>query len=163
MPAVRAERTRTVLTGAAAAGAALAVAAGAAGLRRLARRSGVTDADLAAPLPGEELVLRPSFTVDRVAVLLDPPHALVHHSLRQRSNGWRWPEPDMPRPPDCFEFSWALALRPVPGDRSRLHIRLRAAATQGRMSPLLELGGGLVDYLTVELLFRGLEERFAPS
>lgn len=208
------------ITGAAAVCAAL-------GARRLARRSGVTAADLVAPLPGDELVERPDFVVDRAVGLpappaavwpwlvqvgkgrawwylpawaerfvwardkrgarrivpelqslavgdavpdwgpgdpvfrvaaLDPPHALVYHSLRQRSNHWRWPEPDTPRPPDCLELSWALVLAPLPGGRACLHVRLRAAGV-GRGKPLIELGGGLIDYATIVLLFSGLRER----
>jgi len=197
------------------------------GARRLARRSGVIAADLVAPLPGDELVERPDFVVDRAAGLpappaavwpwlvqlgkerawwylpawaerfvwaedkrgarrivpelqglavgdavpdwgpgdpvfrvasLDPPHALVYHSLRQRSNQWRSPEQNTPRPPDCLELSWALVLAPLPGGRARLHIRLRAAGV-GRTRPLIELGGGLIDYATIVLLFSGLRER----
>jgi hypothetical protein len=197
------------------------------GARRLARRSGVTAADLLAPLPGDELVPRPDFVVDRAmglpappaavwpwlvqlgkgrawwylpawaerfvwaedkrgarrivpelqalavgdavpdwgpgdpvfrVAVLDPPHALVYHSLRQRSNQWRWPQPDTPRPPDCLELSWALVLAPLPGGRARLHVRLRAAGV-GRAKPLIELGGGLIDYVTIVLLFCGLGER----
>ena len=211
-------------------GMTVAAARGVVGLRRLARRSGVTAADLARPLPGDGLVPEPSFVVDRAAVLpapppavwpwlvqlgkergwwylpawaerfvwarekrgarhivaalqelavgdvvpdwgpgdpvfkvasLEPPHALVYHSVRQRSNRWRWPEPDTPRPLDCFEFSWALVVEPAPGERSRLHVRLRAATPGGRSRPLLELGGGLVDYLTIELMVRGLRERLS--
>jgi hypothetical protein len=197
------------------------------GARRLARRSGVTAADLVARLPGDELVARPDFVVDRAVGLpaspaavwpwlvqlgkerawwylpawaerfvwardkrgarrivpelqglavgdevpdwgpgdpvfrvaqLDPAHALVYHSLRQRSNRWRWPEPDTPRPPDCLEFSWGLVLAPLPGGGARLHIRLRAAGV-GRARQLIELGGGLIDYATIVLLFSGLRER----
>ena len=215
---------------AAVAGVTVAAAGGAIGLRRLARRSGVTAADLARPLPGDELVPEPSFVVDRAALLpapppsvwpwlvqlgkargwwylpawaerfvwarekrgarrvvaalqelavgdvvpdwgpgdpvfkvatLEPPRALVYHSIRQRSNGWRWPEPDAPRPPDAFEFSWALVVEPAAGERSRLHVRLRAATPGGRSRPLLELGGGLIDYLTIELMVRGLRERLS--
>ena len=201
------------------------------GARRLARRSGVTAADLVAPLPGDGLVERPDFVVDRAVGLpappaavwpwlvqlgkerawwylpawaerfvwaedkrgarcivpelqglaagdavpdwgpgdpvfrvaaLDPPHALVYHSLRQRSNRWRWPEPDTPRPPDCLELSWALVLAPLPGGRARLHVRLRAAGV-GRAGPLIELGGGLIDYATIVLLFSGLRERLTTA
>ena len=226
----RLTRARTAWPLAAAAIGVTLAASGAAGLRRLARRSGVTAADLARSLPGDELVPAPSFVVDRAAVLpapppavwpwlvqlgkargwwylpawaerfvwarekrgarrvvaalqglsvgdvvpdwgpgapvfrvasLEPARALVYHSIRQRSNGWRWPEQDTPRPPDCFEFSWALVLEPAPGERSRLHIRLRAATPGGRSRPLLELGGGLLDYVTIELLAQGLRERLA--
>jgi hypothetical protein len=200
------------------------------GARRLARRSGVAAADLVAPLPGDELVERPDFVVDRAVGLpappvtvwpwlvqlgkgrawwylpawaerlvwarekrgarrivpelqalalgdavpdwgpgdpvfrvaaLDPPHALVYHSLRQRSNQWRWPEPDTPRPPDCLELSWALVLAPQPGGSARLHVRLRVTGVgrAGRAKPLIELGGGLIDYVTMVLLFSGLRER----
>ena len=228
----RLTRARTAWPLAAAVIGVTVTASGAAGLRRLARRSGVTAADLARALPGDDLVPEPSFVVDRAAVLpapppvvwpwlvqlgkargwwylpawaerfvwarekrgarrvvaalqdlsegdvvpdwgpgapefrvvsLEPPRALVYHSIRQRSNGWRWPEQDTPRPPDCFEFSWALVLEPAPGERSRLHVRLRAATPGGRSRPLLELGGGLVDYVTIELLVQGLRERLLPA
>jgi hypothetical protein len=218
------------VTAAATAGVAVAAAGAAAGLRRLARRSGVSAADLVRSLPGDELVPEPSFVVDRAATLpapppavwpwlvqlgkergwwylpawaerlvwnrdksgartilpelqqlavgddvpdwgpgdpvfrvavLEPPHALAYHSVRQRSNDWRWPVPDTPRPPDCFELSWALIVEPAPSGKSRLHVRLRAATPGERRRPLLELAGGLIDHLTIALLFRGLEERLS--
>jgi len=216
--------------------AAVAVAVGAvvggAALRRLGRRSGVSAADLARPLPGDELVTAPSLVADRAAVLpapaaevwpwlvqigkqrgwwylpaalewlvwnpdkrgartivpelqglavgdrvpdwgpgtplfevaaLDLPHALVYHSLRQRSAGWSWPEPAAPLPADVFELSWALILDDAGPGRSRLHIRLRAASGRGRISPLLATFGGLIDYLTVAVLFAGLKERLGQG
>jgi len=198
------------------------------GLRWLGTRSGVTGADIARPLPGDELVAAPALIVDRAAVLpapaaevwpwlvqlgkerawwylpaplerliwkrdkrgarlilpelqglevgdrvpdwgpgaplfevatLDPPHALVYHSMRQRSRGWTWPEPPDPLPTDALALSWALILDDLEEGRSRLHIRMRAAWGKGSISPWLSALGGLVDYLTIVVLFAGLKER----
>jgi hypothetical protein len=54
-------------------------------------------------------------------------------------------------------------LEPAPGERSRLHVRLRAATPDGRSRPLLELGGGLIDYATLDLMVRGLRERLSSE
>jgi hypothetical protein len=197
-------------------------------LRRLGRRSGVSNADIARPLPGDELVAAPALVVDRAAMLpapaaevwpwlvqlgkerawwylpasverfvsnrdkrgarrilpelqglavgdrvpdwgpgtplfevatLDPPHALVYLSVRQRSRGWTWPEPTEPVPADALALSWALVLDDFGEGRSRLHIRLRAASREGSISPWLSVLGGLVDYVTIVVLFAGLRER----
>lgn len=132
-------------------------------------------------------------------VTLDPPHALVYLSRRDRDNNWRWPavakpfteQPGAERlfgpaahgqntstppgapatnghrpstPPgapatNVFTFSWALVLDNLDGGRSRLQIRLRAAAGHRAPAVLLRLAGGLIDYLTVAALFAGLDER----
>jgi hypothetical protein len=210
-------------------------AAGAAMLARVARRSGVTTADLTRRLPGDELVADADLVIDRATILqarpadvwpwivqlgkgrggwympgclewsipdpakrgaraivpglqglavgaevpdwgpgapvfrvdvLDPPHALVYRSLRQRSRGWTWPETERPLPPDAMAFSWALIVEDAGQDHSRLHVRLRATSGRGRISPLFRFGGGLVDYATLFVLFAGLRERLgqaAPS
>jgi hypothetical protein len=45
------------------------------------------------------------------AAVVDAPHALVWHSLRDRDNSHRWPtDPSGPR---VLALTWALALRPV--------------------------------------------------
>ena len=51
-------------------------------------------------------------------------------------------------------LSWALVLRPAAGG-SRLHIRLRLRVKH----PMLAKLGGVFDWLTIVLLFRGLRER----
>jgi hypothetical protein len=86
------------------------------------------------------------------AVVVDEPSALVWHSLRDRDDHHRWPaDPSRPR---VLALSWALVLRPVAGG-SRLHVRLRLRVQH----PLLAKLGGLFDWLTIVLLFRGLRER----
>jgi hypothetical protein len=100
--------------------------------------------------PGE-----PEFEV----AALDPPHALVYRSLRQRSRGHRWPADDPP-PPDTLDLSWALATRDV-ADGVRLHVRLRVRTTRSWTVPVARVAGGAVDALTVGLLFAGLRERLA--
>lgn len=187
-------------------------------LRELPSRSGATDAEIAAALPGDDLVPDASDVVDRCATLpaapehvwpwllqlgkrragwyfprrveallphrglrhldpslqqiavgddipdwgpgdpvfraavVDPARALVWHSLRDRANGHRWPvDPSSQR---VLALSWALVLRPVP-EGTRVHIRLRLRVKHPALAKL----GGLFDWLTVVLLFRGLRER----
>lgn len=198
--------------------------AGLASVRRLGRRSGVTDADLTMPLPGDDLVPGARVVIDRAvllpatpdavwpwlvqlgkdrggwylpgwierlgipagsrslrriepglqtlavgddvpdwgpgdpvfrAALIDPPHTLVWLSKRQRSAGWRWPTDAAD---DVMVLSWALVLRPDAAG-SRLHLRLRFNRLGGRAQPVIAIAGGIFDWLTVELLARGLRER----
>ena len=102
--------------------------------------------------PGE-----PEFEV----ALLDPPHALVYRSLRQRSRGHRWPVVDPP-PADTLELSWALVCRDV-NQGVRLHLRLRMRTTRTWTVPVARVAGGAMDALTVGLLFAGLRERLGPT
>ena len=102
--------------------------------------------------PGE-----PEFEV----ALLDPPHALVYRSLRQRSRGHRWPVADPP-PADTLDLSWALVSHDV-GEGVRLHLRLRVRTTRGWTVPVARFAGGAIDALTVRLLFAGLRERLARN
>jgi hypothetical protein len=194
----------------------------------LGRRTGVSAADIARPLPGDDLVVSPQLVADRAVVLpvaaadawpwlvqlgkdrggwympawverliwnrdkrgarnllpewqklavgdtvpdwgpgkpvfkvatLEAPRALVHHSLRQRSRAWTWPDPDRPTPPDTFSLSWALVLDDLDRSRSRLHIRLRADPGGRRLRSATATLFGLVDWITVALLFAGLRER----
>ena len=92
---------------------------------------------------------------------LDPPHALVYRSLRQRSRGHRWPADDPP-PPDTLDLSWALVSHDVV-DGVRLHLRLRVRTTRKWMIPVARFAGGAMDALTVGLLFAGLRERLASD
>jgi hypothetical protein len=89
--------------------------------------------------------------------LLEPPHALVYRSLRERSRGHRWPDDDPP-PPDTLDLSWALVTHDVK-DGARLHLRLRVRTTRSWTVPLARVAGGAMDALTVGLLFAGLRER----
>jgi hypothetical protein len=91
--------------------------------------------------------------------VLDPPHALVYRSLRQRSLGHRWPV-DHPPPPDTLDLTWALVARDVEAG-VRLHLRLRVRTTRSRTAPVARVLGGAMDALTVGLLFAGLRERLA--
>lgn len=192
---------------------------------RLAGRSGVTDAEVALDLPGDELVVGAGHVIDRAATIpastaavwpwlaqlgkqragwyfprwvelgiprhrrgrrvidpslqeltigervpdwgpgdpqfkvavVEPEHAIVYLSLRQKSRNWTWPVTDDPIPDDVLAFSWALVLSPVDGTRTRLHLRLRMR-TAREHSPAMFFGG-LFDWVTVALLFVGLRER----
>ncbi|MGH8862030.1 MAG: hypothetical protein ACRDVG_12505 [Jatrophihabitantaceae bacterium] len=86
------------------------------------------------------------------AAVVDAPHALVWHSVRDRANGHRWPAD--PAEPAALAISWTLALRCVPGG-SRLHHRLRIRAKHAALVKI----GGVFDRLTVVGMFRGLRER----
>jgi len=82
--------------------------------------------------------------------VLDPQHALVHRSTRER------------RDRDPIRISWAIVLTPVTTPTStatRLHLRLRISSL-GRRSPrLMTTLAGLIDEATVAPLFAGLAER----
>lgn len=76
---------------------------------------------------------------------LERPSTLVYRSRRGTMN-----------------VSWAIVIRPAPGRSTRVHLRLRLAPVRRRR--LAELGGGLVDWLTVVGLAAGLRERVsAPA
>lgn len=88
---------------------------------------------------------------------LDPPRVLVHRSVR-----------------GAMRVSWAIVLAPegtegtggtdgprgADGARTRVHLRLRLGGVRRRR--LAEVGGGLVDLLTIGGLAAGLRERVAP-
>jgi hypothetical protein len=76
-----------------------------------------------------------TFTV----AVVDPPHALVHRSLRGHTH-----------------VSWSITLTAQAGG-TRVHLRLRLGPVRHRR--VAELGGGLVDLLTVAGLAAGLRER----
>jgi uncharacterized protein YndB with AHSA1/START domain len=78
--------------------------------------------------------------------VLDPPHALVHRSTRER--GEREP----------VRISWAIVLTPT-GTGTRLHLRLRISALGRRAPGLMTTVAGLIDEATVAPLFAGLAER----
>lgn len=89
--------------------------------------------------------------------VFEPEQAIVYLSLRQKSRNWTWPETGDRVPADVLALSWALVLRPVDAAHCRLHLRLRMRTVREH-SPLMALGG-LVDWMTVALLFAGLRER----
>ncbi|MFC6287069.1 hypothetical protein ACFP3Q_17235 [Nocardioides sp. GCM10027113] len=75
---------------------------------------------------------------------LDPPRVLVHRSVRGR-----------------MRVSWAIVLAPegTGATHTRVHLRLRLGGVRRRR--LAEVGGGLVDLLTIAGLAAGLRERVA--
>jgi hypothetical protein len=73
-------------------------------------------------------------------VLHEPPRVLVHRSTR-----------------GDIKLSWAIVLSPVGHDGTRVHLRLRLAGVRRRR--LAEVGGGLLDVVTVAGLAAGLRER----
>ncbi len=83
-------------------------------------------------------------------VTVDPPRALVHRSERPRPG----------REP--LVLSWALVLSPLPGHRSRLHLRLRINRVGRRAPALVAAMARLVDGATVVPMFAGLGERLTP-
>lgn len=195
------------------------------GLTRLASRSGVTDAEVARVLPGDDLVPGAQHAIDRATTIparpatvwpwilqlgkqragwyfprwvelvipqgrrglrsidptllnlstgqrvpdwgpgdpefevaqVDAQRALVYLTLRQKSRNWTWPERVDPMPEDVMASSWALVLTPLDETGTRLHLRLRVRTRRDR-SPLMVLGG-LLDWVTIALLFVGLRER----
>jgi hypothetical protein len=74
-------------------------------LRRVGRRSGVTDGDLRRALPGDELLPEPLFVVDRAAVIDAPPADVWPWlvQLGRERGGWympSWLEPLIVRRPE---------------------------------------------------------------
>lgn len=75
---------------------------------------------------------------------IDRPTSLVYRSTRGRMN-----------------VSWSIHLSPASDGVTRIHLRLRLGPV--RRKRLAELGGGLVDLLTIAGLAAGLRERVGPS
>ena len=70
----------------------------------------------------------------------DPPSTIVHRSTRGH-----------------LRLTWAILLNPGSAGGTRVHLRLRLAGVRRRR--LAEIGGGLLDLLTVAGLAAGLRER----
>ncbi len=86
---------------------------------------------------------------------LERPHHLVYWSERPRR-----PRRGVERPP--MRMTWALVLSPAGVHRSHLHLRLRLDLGKAA-GPLATYGGGAVDWLTVALMGRGLDERLRDT
>ena len=71
---------------------------------------------------------------------IEPARHLLHRSTR-----------------GAMRLTWCLHLTPGPGGGTRLHLRLRLAPVRHRR--LADVGGGLVDLLTIAGLAAGLRER----
>ncbi len=99
---------------------------------------------------------RPTMRVHSV----DAPRSIVYLSLRDKRRDERWPTDDRQDRDDVLAFSWALVLRDAGGDSTRVHLRLRMKLRPTRL-PVGTIGG-LFDWITVALLFRGLRERVRP-
>lgn len=61
----------------------------------------------------------------------------------------------------AMQLSWTIMLHPIPAGGTRMHLRPRMAGIKHRR--LAEIGGGLVDLLTIAGLAAGLRERVARS
>lgn len=85
------------------------------------------------------------------------PASLVFYSLRDRRDGWRWPQEGSAADPAVLAMSWALQLEPADGDHTRLHLRVRIWMRRAT-GPAARLGD-LLDAVTTGLLFTGLSER----
>jgi hypothetical protein len=95
---------------------------------------------------------------------IDRPRALVYRSLRPWPLDEPWPEPNAQLPDKTLAFSWAIVVDELAPSQTRVHLRLRAKRGQSdSASKPLTLFGGLVDYVTVALMFAGLRERLADS
>ena len=75
--------------------------------------------------------------------ILDPPSALVYRTERHGT-----------------AFSWALIVRGAPSGRTLVHLRFRARVrSSGWRRRVLVTLGDLFDWITTELMLRGLAER----
>jgi len=82
------------------------------------------------------------------ARVVDPPHALVWWSERERGS----------------HLTWALMLEPSGSGESELHVRLRFNRRLGGTAPMLvERGAELFDRFTISIMIAGLRERLADS
>jgi hypothetical protein len=90
---------------------------------------------------------------------LEPPHILVYLSLRDPAANWGWPSDENSWPPDTFAFSWSFLLEEIRNHQCRLQIRFRGQRQGEPISRLFSLFGGLIDYVTIVLMFAGLRER----
>jgi hypothetical protein len=93
----------------------------------------------------------PSFEL----LAVERPHHLVWWSERPRR-----PRRGVARPP--MRLTWALVLSPEGEERSHLHLRLRLDLGKPA-GPVATYGGDAVDWLTVWLLGRGLDERLRAT
>src|SRR5512135_178154 len=89
---------------------------------------------------------------------MEPPHALVYLSLRDPSADWTWPKDENVLPKNAFAFSWSFFLDDLGTNRCRLQIRFRGQQHGKTMSRVIYFFGGLIDYLTIVLMFAGLRE-----
>jgi hypothetical protein len=92
-------------------------------------------------------------------IQLEPPRVLVYLTLRQPSANWTWPEVENPLPENTLVLSWALILEEIDSDHTRFYVRLRGKRQGKPFSWAFFLFGGLIDYLTIVLMFAGLRER----
>lgn len=86
---------------------------------------------------------------------IDPPCHLVYWSQRPRR-----PRRGQPRPP--MTLTWALALRELGPRRTRLRLRLRVDLGHDA-GPVVRYGGAFLDWATVQMMGRGLNERLRDS
>ena len=89
----------------------------------------------------------PTFELLRI----ERPHHLVWWSERPRR-----PRRGVERPP--MRMTWAIVLSPAAGSRTHLHLRLRLDLGKPA-GPVATYGGDALDWLTVWLLGKGLDER----
>jgi hypothetical protein len=82
---------------------------------------------------------------------IDRPHHLVWWSERSRR-----PRRGLERPP--MRMTWALVLSPDGSSGTRVHLRLRLDLGKPA-GPVATYGGDAIDWLTVWLLGKGLDER----
>lgn len=118
----------------------------ASGLRRLAHRSGVSDEEAYASLPGDEVIAHPMLERGKP---VDPSDeaALQAREDELRAGGL------------YLEFSWAFVLRPVDAQRTRLLLRARNNVGPQRLAGLLDVPIGLVDVYEGGGMLRGIRAR----
>jgi hypothetical protein len=90
---------------------------------------------------------------------MESPRVLVYLSLRDPSANWGWPSKEDSLPKDTFAFSWSFMLDKIGNNHCRLQIRFRGQREGKAVPYLFYLFGGLIDYLTIVLMFAGLRER----
>jgi hypothetical protein len=151
--------------------AALAALGVAGALDRVGRRSGATDAEVAARLPGDDLVGVPMWQSTRAITIraarvdvwpwvvqiftvveLEPERALVLHSTRH-----------LLPPYSAISFSWAFVLASAGGGATRLLMRARTTFEPAWPRPLTRLflwgAIGPGDYVNASVMLRGIRRR----
>lgn len=92
-------------------------------------------------------------TAQYVVARVEPPHMLVLHSTTHFPPGWDT-KYDV-----SFVWTWCLQLTELPGDRTRLHLRVRGRGSPWWFIALYVAGLVPADYVMATGMLRGLKRR----
>jgi hypothetical protein len=98
--------------------------------------------------PGDRVPDSDDWSAFFTVVTVDAPHALVLRSTRHVIG-----------PIKTIDFSWAFALQPLPGGKTRLFIRARTNYTPRAAAWFVELVIGPGDFVNAGAMLRGIKRR----